>query len=199
MTQANVQVQQYRYSYLMSKITFRADDTLVSRLEALDTSKSEVMRKALRRYLDETERESTSPPDHSASGELTIDELLTDRLDHLLADRPTRRQSAAVPEVTVSVSFDGLTAADVSVEREDELVGRKTTNREKSDSRLSDTDTHCAQCGEAVDESHVYCPNCGEKASHRLFCECGDEIQSDWGFCPSCGRRTPAAGVLDNI
>ncbi|TKX76890.1 ribbon-helix-helix protein, CopG family, partial [Halorubrum sp. SD626R] len=32
----------------MSKITFRADDDLVERLEACDASKSEVMREALR-------------------------------------------------------------------------------------------------------------------------------------------------------
>jgi len=190
----------------MSKITFRADDGLVSRLEALDTSKSEVMREALRRYLDETERESTPQSDQPKSEELTIDELLTDRLDQLLvdrldqltADRQTRHQSVSEPDVTVSVSLDGVSADTVSVEQEDESVGRKTPSRGTPDSRASDTDTQCAQCGETVDESHVYCPNCGEKASHRLFCECGDEIQSDWSFCPSCGRRTPAADVLDN-
>lgn len=181
----------------MSKITFRADDDLVSRLEALETSKSEVMREALRRYLDETEREPTQQSNHS-SDTLTIDELLTDRLDQLLADREPRRQPVAVPDVTVSVSLDGVTADDVSVQQEDSSVGRKTSSRDQSGGRPSDTDTHCAQCGETVDEAHVYCPNCGEKASHRLFCECGDEIQSDWGFCPSCGRRTPAADVLDN-
>ncbi|PSP84801.1 CopG family transcriptional regulator [Halobacteriales archaeon QS_1_68_17] len=37
----------------MSKITFRADEELVERLERFDASKSEVMRRALRTYLDE--------------------------------------------------------------------------------------------------------------------------------------------------
>ena len=36
----------------MSKITFRADDELITRLEEFDDSKSEVMRRALREYLD---------------------------------------------------------------------------------------------------------------------------------------------------
>ena len=35
----------------MSKITFRADDELITRIEAMDASKSEVMREALRAYL----------------------------------------------------------------------------------------------------------------------------------------------------
>jgi len=42
----------------VSKITFRADDELVERLEAHDASKSEVMRAALRAYLDGPERET---------------------------------------------------------------------------------------------------------------------------------------------
>ena len=39
----------------MSKITFRADDELVERLESLELSKSEAMREALRAYLDAEE------------------------------------------------------------------------------------------------------------------------------------------------
>ena len=37
----------------MSKITFRADDELITRLEEFDASKSEIMREALRAYLDD--------------------------------------------------------------------------------------------------------------------------------------------------
>lgn len=44
------------YRGVVSKITFRADDELVERLEAHDASKSEVMRAALRAYLDDAER-----------------------------------------------------------------------------------------------------------------------------------------------
>jgi Arc/MetJ-type ribon-helix-helix transcriptional regulator len=197
----------------MSKITFRANDDLVSRLEALDASKSEVMREALRSYLDRTEREPTRQPAQTArsgDGETTIDQLVTDRLDQLLDDRldrllddrdpsPTNRKPVAVPDINVHVSLEGVTADNMSVDRDPVDENRKTSEREVPHSQLqSESHTACAQCGELVDGDHVYCPNCGEKATHRLFCECGDEIQSDWGFCPGCGRRTPAADVLDN-
>lgn len=179
----------------MSKITFRADDDLVSRLEALEASKSEVMREALRTHLDSMERESTQ----ADTVDPTIDELVTNRLDQLLAkresDRPPREPTQK-SDITVTVSLEGVTADDVSVDSKREPSDRKTSDH-TADSHPQPATT-CGQCGETVDDKHVFCPNCGEKASHRLFCECGDEIQSDWGFCPACGRRTPAADVLDN-
>ncbi|MFO7832899.1 MAG: zinc ribbon domain-containing protein [Halohasta sp.] len=176
----------------MSKITFRADEKLVGRLEGLEASKSEVMREALRRYLDGGEREPGASDSRSTDG-TTIDELVTERLDQLVANRtaePPRRTPPAT-ELTVNVSVEGTTADDVSVDTDREANARKTNA--EADQAMS-----CSQCGESVDENHVYCPNCGEKNSHRLFCECGDEIRSDWRFCPGCGRRTPAADVLDN-
>jgi len=176
----------------MSKITFRADEELVSRLEGLEASKSEVMREALRSYLDGGEREPAAS-DTRPTDEVTIDELVTDRLDQLVADRATEppRRTPPATELTVNVSVEGAAADNVSVDTDREVEARKTDD----DAEPSVT---CTQCGESVDESHVYCPNCGEKNSHRLFCECGDEIRSDWRFCPGCGRRTPAADVLDN-
>lgn len=183
----------------MSKITFRADEDLVSRLEALDASKSEVMREALRRYLDSTEREPT-PSGPSDIEPTPIDDLVTDRLDQLISERESNRQQevASVPEISLTISLDGRAADGVSVDAESAQSARKTSCSSDSRSRTQPTTTSCTQCGENVDDAHVYCPNCGKKASHRLFCECGDEIQSDWGFCPSCGRRTPTADVLDN-
>jgi len=183
----------------MSKITFRADDDLVSRLEALDASKSEVMREALRDYLDRTERET--PPSSAATEAISIDELLTDRLETLLAEREQTPQQppavAAPPDITVNVSVDGASSEDVSVDRESTTKSRKTQATTEPTATERSESTDCSQCGETLNDSHVYCPNCGNKASRRLFCECGDEIQSDWSFCPSCGRRTPSADVLD--
>jgi len=186
-----VQIQWYEYAYVMSKITFRADDELVERLEGLEASKSEVMREALRSYLDGGAREPAASDTRSTDA-VTIDELVTDRLDRLVAEQAAEpRRTPPAPDLTVNVSVEGAAADDVSVDTDRETDARKT-NAE------AEPPTTCSQCGESVDESHVYCPNCGEKNSHRLFCECGDEIRSDWRFCPSCGRRTPAADVLDN-
>lgn len=100
----------------MSKITFRADDDLVEELETFDTSKSEVMRQALREYLeasDTTGSESDpagrsdaggrAPPssrapasgdDASAPSDESLDGLVATRLDELIE----RRVDAALEE-----------------------------------------------------------------------------------------------------
>jgi Arc/MetJ-type ribon-helix-helix transcriptional regulator/RNA polymerase subunit RPABC4/transcription elongation factor Spt4 len=166
----------------MSKITFRADDDLVERLEAFDASKSEVMREALRTYLDDAEREEPSNAGR-------------DGLEAMLAEYAFAAREP--PEINVNVTVDGDAAepSDVSVERDAVPTARKTV-RETTEEPAASRNT-CSQCGEEMSGGHVYCPNCGEKATHRVFCDCGDELRSDWAFCPSCGRRTPAADVLD--
>lgn len=193
----------------MSKITFRADDELVRRLEAFDASKSEVMRDALRSYLDEAERDADTDP-QSAD---TIDGALSDRVDELVRKRvdavveervddylATTPRAATPRGVNINVTVDGddplePSAHDGTVESTATQSERKTADIDEGGDPV-ETQSTCDQCGETVDSDHVYCPNCGEKASHRVFCDCGDEIRSDWAFCPSCGRRTPAADVL---
>ncbi|MFC6718698.1 zinc ribbon domain-containing protein [Natrialbaceae archaeon GCM10025810] len=187
----------------MSKITFRADDDLVDRLESIEASKSEVMRDALRAYFESTGDGRRSATDaitqaepSRTTGASDLEELVRDCVDVRLEER--RRTERRDPSsIDVTISLDGLA----------NTVKEAASGVQSSDGRdeLSDTATEsvpsdrsrCGQCGEAVESGHVYCPNCGEKASRRLFCDCGDELRSDWSFCPSCGRRTPAADVLD--
>jgi Arc/MetJ-type ribon-helix-helix transcriptional regulator len=195
----------------MSKITFRADDDLVERLEGLDTSKSEAMREALRAYLDGTDRDGGhAAPDHD-TGDATdsvdavirqrVDELVADRLDACLAERVVAVGRSR--DLNVNVTLDGVNApkAADSAASHEQTTGtddRKTAaGPAESDAGADPVANTCDKCGDAVDGEHVYCPNCGEKTSHRVFCECGDEIRSDWAFCPGCGRRTSAADVLD--
>jgi predicted transcriptional regulator len=196
----------------MSKITFRADDDLVRRLETFDASKSEVMREALRAYLDDAEREATEESETTTTENETlddalaarVDELVTARVDDVLADRlddVDRRSRPTPQDLNVNISVDGVSSSEtpVNAASEDESEadrGRKTAERE-TDATPERVDATCEKCGESVSEDHVYCPNCGEKATHRVFCECGDELRSDWAFCPGCGRRTPAADVLE--
>ncbi|NGM67869.1 CopG family transcriptional regulator [Natronolimnobius sp. AArcel1] len=95
----------------MSKITFRADDALVEDLEALELSKSEAMREALRAYLDgprgthsgEASRSSAAQSDvNGAEGEharnrdhgavtedTAIDDIVRERVDELVSERLT--------------------------------------------------------------------------------------------------------------
>jgi len=199
----------------MSKITFRADDELITRLEEFDASKSEIMREALREYLDdnaETRMDTTEPDSNDAE---SLDDLVADRVDAIIADRLDGSFTHAQPrDVNVNISLDGATAdssatpsaevaeeTDASHEASADVShgepGSKTPTEDDENAHVKQSST-CSQCGETVAPSHVYCPNCGEKSSRRVFCECGDEIRSDWAFCPGCGRRTAAADVLDN-
>jgi Arc/MetJ-type ribon-helix-helix transcriptional regulator len=201
----------------MSKLTFRADDDLVSRLEEFDTSKSEVLREALREYI-ERHADSTARAGSSGTADPVgerLDDLLAERIDAVLAERlgGTRGtqdinvnitldgpQSAAVPETRTEASADvnapGDASGATSHESSHNRAERNTDPGDDANAADEDGKT-CTQCGEILSPSHVYCPNCGEKSAHRVFCECGDELRSDWAFCPGCGRRTPAADVLD--
>ena len=196
----------------MSKITFRADDDLVERLEGLETSKSEAMREALRAYLDGADRDggvATAPDGDGADAGGPVDDVIRERVDELVADRlDTLLGERAAPvrrprDLNLNITFGGVNAAEP---RED---GNATVDARDGDSRKTTAESvpsdagggavadACDKCGEPVDDDHVYCPNCGEKAAHRVFCECGDEVRSDWAFCPGCGRRTSAADVLE--
>jgi hypothetical protein len=183
----------------MSKITFRADDDLIAQLEALDVSKSEAMREALRAYL--ADREPSDAAERTPNG--AVDNLIRDRVDELLAERldarstPPARTHARPQDVNVTVSLEGVQLPEGGEpDAQLEAVASDAANDDEGDSHTPPA--ACNRCGEHVDSDHVHCPNCGEKASQRLFCDCGDEIRSDWAFCPGCGRRTPAADVLDS-
>ncbi|MFB6131147.1 MAG: zinc ribbon domain-containing protein [Salinigranum sp.] len=183
----------------MSKITFRADDDLVERVEALDASKSEVMREALRAYLGH-DAGAAGPP-ASGGSEQPLDDLLAARVDELVAERLDVLGGGRDVNVNVTVEpRDGarVTRDESAAHRaSSDERGRPRTTPERAQTSTGSSDRRCAQCGEVVEDDHVYCPNCGEKAVRRLFCDCGDELRSDWAYCPSCGRRTPSADVLD--
>ena len=194
----------------MSKITFRADDDLVDRLEACDASKSEVMREALRTYLD-----GNAAASDGANGSVDdalaerVDELIADRLDAALDERLGPAAGTATPahpsepagDINVNVTLDAPSAEsgnpkdEVRVTRE--TAGDAEPTPRKTEGAQAEEST-CSGCGDIVPSDHVYCPNCGEKQSHRAFCECGDELRTDWAFCPGCGRRTTAADVLND-
>jgi Arc/MetJ-type ribon-helix-helix transcriptional regulator len=184
----------------MSKITFRAADELVARLEEYDASKSEVMRDALRAYLDERSADAGS------ADERTLDDLVRQRVDEVVAERVdaldgrTGEYFASRPQdINVNISLDGEKHPSVDDEPATTTTERKTRSDADPDpsDAVAEERKRCGQCGEDLSPSAVYCSNCGEKATHRVFCDCGDELRSDWSFCPGCGRRTPAADVLD--
>ncbi|MEZ3116542.1 zinc ribbon domain-containing protein [Halobaculum sp. MBLA0147] len=106
----------------MSKVTFRADDDLVERVEAHDASKSEVMRAALRAYLDggtDSERRGEAADTHGRDDTSETDE------ESGPADGP-----AAVDE---SAAADGRTLTEVIdaaiADRIETLVERRVADR----------------------------------------------------------------------
>lgn len=154
----------------MSKITFRADDALVEQLDALDASKSEVMREALREFLDrhpsvDQEREVAAADGGAQGAAVSVDGGEDPRSG-----------------LTVNINLDGVAdAADAATDTAD-----------------ADSDNACKQCGADVSPDYSFCPNCGEEHRQRPHCECGEEIRSDWAFCPGCGRRSPTSDVFDS-
>ncbi|WP_435344738.1 double zinc ribbon domain-containing protein [Haloarchaeobius sp. HRN-SO-5] len=192
----------------MSKITVRADEDLVERLDAREESKSQLVREALRAYLDEEPPVASSVTvgrdadvddagDAPTAGAVeedvadgTLDAVLEDRVMDLVDRRVESYLQTRQQDVNVNVNVEGGTTEPT--DSSDEPVATSPVSDDGVTART------CNQCGDALDGDHVYCPNCGEKASRRVFCDCGDEIRSDWAFCPGCGRRTPAADVLDS-
>ncbi|MFC7044759.1 zinc ribbon domain-containing protein [Halobacteriaceae archaeon GCM10025711] len=172
----------------MSKITFRADEDLVERVEGMEASKSEVMREALRSYL---ERDVDA-----ADG--SLDDLVVERIDALVGERVDAASGSDDVNVNITIESDaGAVRATADRESASDPAPEQTHAPSRGLDRTSDSDRTCRQCGETLASDHVYCPNCGEKAVRRIFCECGDELRSDWAYCPACGRRTPSADVLE--
>ena len=180
----------------MSKITFRADDALIEAVEALDGSKSEIMRDALRTYLE------TDSPTESIGHrpiEESLDEIVSRHVDEILDER--LEQHGEGPGMTVHVTVDGTEAGSATVNGEavDETAsGRESTSHIEESRHTNDHDgRECASCGVDLDPDHVYCPNCGDHAARAFYCECGEELRPDWSFCPGCGRRTASAEFLE--
>ena len=207
----------------MGKITFRAENDLVDQLEAFDASKSEVMRDALRAYLEERDGTTDRNDERTDDGESLDDVIRTridERVDARLEELAEDGFDGGSGDVSITIALEGSQLADGSSELPRSTSTQSTadhsaTDRPTTQSRIDVdrwTEDHgapgsdrqpenaikCRQCGSHLARDHVFCPNCGEKATRRLFCECGDEVRSDWSFCPGCGRRTPAADVLNS-
>ncbi|MFP4174384.1 MAG: zinc ribbon domain-containing protein [Halobacteriales archaeon] len=177
-----------------SKITFRVSDDLLERVDRIDESRSEIMRDALRTYL-EGERESNERREPSRNTRPTLDTVLRDMVEKVVEEAVDERLGArggqgARDGVNVTVNVPETRRGG---ERQEVDEGVESHTDDEEGARKT-----CPQCGEVVDEEHVHCPNCGAKASGRVFCDCGDEVRTDWSFCPSCGRRTPTSHALSN-
>lgn len=172
----------------MSKLTFRADETLIQQIESLDASKSEIMRAALREYLSPSLGTDMESGAHDEEGEPVNVALETEQVSQPSSNTEVDR------DVNIRISLEGVSGT-ITTDEADELEQSPGVSALKGEN--TPPQGYCKQCGEEVAATHVFCPNCGSKRAQRAFCECGDELRSDWAYCPGCGRRTPAANVLD--
>lgn len=188
----------------MSKVTFRADDDLVDRLESLEVSKSEAMREALRLYLDTVGRDADPSPSDTPDG--SIDEALCSLIDaridrrlaaerrhpaverrHPTGSRPhthAREQYYTEPSspVTINLTIDGRDgiAIDEGVEGTvDETVENRPPTAESSADRPSDEDPSVAAADRKTADA---------RPSHQCN-QCGEPIDREHVYCPNCGEK----------
>ncbi|EMA70228.1 hypothetical protein C461_01277 [Halorubrum aidingense JCM 13560] len=197
----------------MSKITFRADDDLVERLEACDASKSEVMREALRRHLDEVVDAGPSHPSNASDASGTsdrsdasqrsdatidaavterVDDLIADRLDAALAERLGERSTPQTPQTPPEPTYTRGNAGDINVhvtldapgaDVDDQRVTRETTTDDEAAGRK--TRANPARSSGQTRESA--CGGCGESVpENHVYCPNCGEKQSHRAFC-ECG------------
>ncbi|SHG42414.1 double zinc ribbon domain-containing protein [Halobaculum gomorrense] len=193
----------------MSKITFRADADLVDRLEELEGSKSEVMREALREYLDDAEARSDAADaagwrtDAGTDGDVAdsfddalaarVDELVTARLDEAFAStgspdsvRADRSRPFGVPggtrSATPAVNLTvNVDGAGAAVEQEEPA--------ERVDPSGSDEPVSGADGGTPAGGSSG-ADDAASDAGARSCAQCGEDVADDHVFCPNCGEKT---------
>ncbi|AEH36866.1 double zinc ribbon domain-containing protein [Halopiger xanaduensis] len=196
----------------MSKITFRADDDLVEELEALETSKSEAMREALRAYLEEEEEVSgTSVQDGSdgaenesaaRANETAIDDLVRERVDELLTERlaemgynahgregQPRPQSSQPQDVNVTIALE-----DGRARRVDEAQGSASSHarphtQARSDSRAGRESEHGRDRSQHPQDEPQSQSQSRTPSRQRTCGQCGEDVDGEHVFCPNCGEK----------
>jgi len=179
----------------MSKLTFRADDELVSRLEAFDTSKSEVLREALREYI---ERHADTTAGRSANADVggriddvlteRIDDVLTERIDDILTERThtpsSRHERAHRPQdINVNVTIDRQNPAAVSGTATDGVTDVNTTG---DVSRTASSEPSYSATGGKTEPDNSENTGGGEQSTCT---QCGETLSPSHVHCPNCGEK----------
>ncbi|UPV98885.1 ribbon-helix-helix protein, CopG family [Halorussus gelatinilyticus] len=198
----------------MSKITFRADEELVERIEARDASKSEIMREALREYLDAGDRRADSGPERAPRDGRTPSAARESR-----EERPRRRDDGR-GDVTHRESGRADSLDALLAERVDELVAERLAAWEARDRTAeraqdvnvnvtlerdaradagrganasdgsSDRDVTASQGsdGRAADRPDDRAT--ADPADRENDCgQCGETLSDDHVYCPNCGEK----------
>ena len=184
----------------MSKITFRADDELVERLEAHDASKSEVMRQALRAYLDDPGRDTGRRADPDPELTELFDRLLERRLRALLTEtaestdtgrerRPPARERRE-PGVVVNVRRERAGVSNGRERRRAETLGDRLSDT--FDDSVSDTEGGPVSDGSGrgvSDAPERRASDASDGSTDRSCSQCGTELSDSHVYCPNCGEK----------
>lgn len=194
----------------MSKVTFRADEELVERIEARDASKSEIMREALRAYLDREDAgagrdapardgatssdrgTATDPrpagdrtrPDRGRSA--TLDALLAERVDALVTERLAARESrdragGRQQDVNVNVTLEPDGRARADAGAEERAPASDGTRAASaSDGASDERGSGPARAADDVADASESGTTCGQ---------CGESLSDDHVYCPNCGEK----------
>lgn len=178
----------------MSKITFRADEELVGRLEEFDASKSEVLRDALREYLD---RHGDQVSLHELTGESgtsgSLDELVAARIDALVEKRLER---GVGQDLNLTINLEGGGVSTETVEpkpaseddRKAESIDGATAETEAGhpdDSDASYEVSHTVRGGKTPSDDEAPDPD----SEGQTCTQCGDLLEPTHVYCPNCGEK----------
>lgn len=193
----------------MSKITFRADADLVDRLEGLEGSKSEVMREALREYLDAAEERSDADPvdietresvGGGAGTDGSLDDALAARVDELVAARLDeefggRRRGCgfssggARPFGVPGTPADRVPSVNLTVN----VDGADTEIESSADEAQPADDPQPAPADAdrtAGDESRsADSVAAASDPGARSCAQCGEDVSDEHVYCPNCGEK----------
>lgn len=193
----------------MSKITFRADEDLIERVERLDASKSEVMRDALRTYLVDGEPARGDHPSNdggsgdrsradvggwSGSGDArgsggagaddaTLDDLVAERVDAMLDER----LGTGGQDIDLTISLEGVHGASVDgADRTDAVdTGEENAVHTGETDTVHTGEGDAAYTGDADEERIGASP--GKPATS---CDqCGTDLDPGHVHCPNCGEK----------
>ncbi|WP_348612776.1 double zinc ribbon domain-containing protein [Halobaculum rarum] len=196
----------------MSKITFRADADLVDRLEELEGSKSEVMREALREYLDAAEgrthadaADASDADTHGLTGAAAdtagsiddalaarVDELVTARLDEEFGERRRGDDAAAgraCPFGVPGAAGDRVPSVNLTVNVDGAGAAvdpsADASQPAPADAEPTATEEEPATAGSRSADAASAASDAGE----RSCAQCGEDVSDDHVFCPNCGEK----------
>ena len=179
-----------------SKITFRVSDDLLERVDDIEESRSEIMREALRSYLEGPSPEATreepegkTQTQKQGHGHTTLDgvlramirETVNDVVDEAVEKRLRGRER---DNVNVTVNVPDTQTAEADGRQASDQGTREPRGKERGTGRGQGQGTRDAPTSDTPEAAGT--TNDDTKACHQ----CGEEVADEHVHCPNCGAKT---------